>query len=64
MAPDGPARIGSAAQVLEVVEIMSTLAVGLLISMATVGGVALLICAGAAGGCWMWLNRRRSKSDD
>lgn len=49
---------------LELVEIMSTLAVGLLVSMATVGGIALLVCAVSAGGCWIWLRRRRSKSDD
>jgi uncharacterized membrane protein len=49
--------------VLEFVGLMSTLAVGLLISMATVGTVAFLVCAVAGGGCWMWLRRRRPKPD-
>jgi hypothetical protein len=48
--------------VLEIVGLMTTLAVGLLISMATVGGVVLAVCAVFGGGCWMWLRRRR-KSD-
>lgn len=48
---------------LQFVDLMSTLAVGLLISMATVGGAAFLICAAAGGGCWMWLRRRRPKPD-
>lgn len=48
---------------LEFVGIMTALATGLLISMATVGAVAFLICAISAGGCWMWLRWRRSKSD-
>jgi hypothetical protein len=49
--------------VLQFVDLMSTLAVGLLVSMATVGGAAFLICAVAGGGCWIWLRRRRPKSD-
>lgn len=48
---------------LDFVGLMSALAVSLLISMATVGGVAFLICAVAGGGCWMWLRSRRSKPD-
>ena len=46
---------------LEFVGLMSALAVSLLISMATVGGAAFLICAVAGGGCWMWLRRRRPR---
>jgi hypothetical protein len=49
--------------VLEFVGIMTAMATGLLVSMATVGAAALLVCAVAGGGCWMWLRRRRSKSD-
>lgn len=48
---------------LQFVELMSTLAVALLISMATVGGAALLVCVVAGGGCWMWLRHRRLKAD-
>ena len=44
---------------LEFVGLMSALAVSLLISMATVGAVAVLVCAVAGGGCWFWLRRRR-----
>lgn len=46
---------------LQFVELMATLATGLLVSMATVGAVAVLICAVSAGGCWMWLRRRAAK---
>jgi hypothetical protein len=49
--------------VLEFVGLMSALAVSLLISMATVGAVAFLVCVVAGGGCWMWLRRRRPKGD-
>jgi uncharacterized iron-regulated membrane protein len=49
--------------VLEIVGLMSALAMGLLVSMATVGAVAVLVCGVAGGGCWMWLRRRRSKAD-
>ena len=48
---------------LEFVQLMSTLAVGLLLSMATVGAAVLGVCAVAGGGCWMWLRSRRAKPD-
>jgi hypothetical protein len=48
---------------LQIVELMASLAVGLLVSMATVGAIALAICAVSAGGCWMWLRWRKAKSD-
>lgn len=48
---------------LEFVKLMSALAVGLLVSMATVGAAAFLVCAVVGGGCWMWLHRQRTKPD-
>jgi hypothetical protein len=49
--------------VLEFVGLMSALAVSLLVSMATVGAAAFLVCVVAGGGCWMWLRRGRKPDE-
>jgi hypothetical protein len=49
--------------VLQFVGLMSALAVSLLVSMATVGAAAILVCAIAGGGCWAFMRWRRPKPD-